>query len=159
MSRYTQCSRGVPQESVLGLLLFTLDICDIHNCFPCPVVHQEFTDDIDLEASGSRAVVRTSLSTAVTNLVTWLKDRGFKLNQTKTEVLHITPRGGRQSAESFQIRCDGKLLPIVSQARYLGVIVDNELSWDGRVDQTICQVRCSIGALWRSPRISAVTVC
>ena len=44
----------------------------------------------------------------------------------------------------------------MEQARYLGVMVDGQLSWEPHVNHTIQQVRKSVGALWRSRRSLAL---
>ena len=45
------CSRGVPQGSVLGPLLFVLYTSEIASVLPTSVVHQEFADDIIIDCS------------------------------------------------------------------------------------------------------------
>ena len=45
------------------------------------------------------------------------------------------------------ITCDGKKIPLVSNTRLLGVIVDSNLSWKDHVDQVCLKVNRKIGAL------------
>ena len=66
-------------------------------------------------------------------------------------IIHFQTLGVTQQMQTQQTSDDHHLHPtIVPQARYLGVIVDNEFSWHGHVHRTIRQVRRIIGALWRS---------
>ena len=79
------CSRGVPQGSVLGPLLFTLYISNLNDILPPGVTHQEFADDVVLDcANKSPQVISKLLSTAVLHVSDWLKDLGVLLNSKKT---------------------------------------------------------------------------
>ena len=59
------------------------------------------------------------------------------------------------------ITCDGKKIPLVSNTRLLGVIVDSNcnLSWKDHVDQVCLKVNRKIGALRRSFRQLTCTLC
>ena len=48
--------------------------------------------------------------------------------------------------------CCDTSLPIVKSARYLGVFLDNRLSWDVHVSAIVTKVARKIGALWRARR-------
>ena len=70
----------------------------------------------------------------------------------------ICPRSNRVSkavageSSLANITCDGKKIPLVSNTRLLGVIVDSNLSWKDHVDQVCLKVNRKIGALRRSFR-------
>ena len=145
------CSRGVPQGSVLGPLLFFIYISKLVQCLPAVVSNLEYADDIMLECTHlSPSTVCRSLSTAVTALGTWLADRGLLGNDRKTRVMILQPRGA--SASPPPVLRGDELLPTAHSVRYLGVTIDDGLTWNGHVDKVTKEVRKATGALWRSRR-------
>ena len=77
LSEETTCSRGVPQESVLGPLLFTLYIRALPEIARVPCLM--FSDDILLFSSSADPLTSSQeLTHAVTNVYNWLDDRACK---------------------------------------------------------------------------------
>ena len=80
-------------------------------------------------------------ATALTTIFTELDRRGLKINCEKTSAMLIcTWSNGLSKAVAGEsslanITCDGKKIPLVSNTRLLGVIVDSNLSWKDHVDQ------------------------
>ena len=87
---------------------------------------------------------------AVTLLAQWLEDIGLLLNSSKTQVLFIRPRGVHDAPSS--IYCRGQILETTRTAKYLGVIIDDELSWRQHVDHIGKKATQAIGQLWRHGR-------
>ena len=147
---YKLCSRGVPQGSVLGPILFSIYIRNLSTCLPPQVFNQEFADDILLECvNKDTKIISNELSVAVTNLSEWLGGRGLKLNKRKTQVMLIQPSAAPHP-DRFVVNCGDEALLTVPEARYLGVIVDDKLSWSSHVAHVLKSTKRSIGALWRA---------
>ena len=94
ISSEVKCTRGVPQGSVLGPLLFVVYTRGLHDILPRSICHQEFADDIIINTSHPDPhVVTAKLSEGITCLADWLEDRGLLRNQSKTQVMFIKPCG------------------------------------------------------------------
>lgn len=148
LSGAVPCTRGVPQGSVLGPLLFVLYTRNLHSVVPMSVCHQEFADDIVLDYSHKKPTAVTSmLSTAVTSLADWLESIGLILNSQKTQVMFVKPRGGLDVSSA--VYCAQERLTETASAKYLGVVIDNDLSWKSHIDNLSKRTARSIGQLWR----------
>ena len=142
------CTRGVPQGSVLGPLLFLLYLRNFSEILPTNVLHQEFADDIILYCHHcDPAVVTSSLSMAINSLDKWLNEHGLLLNHSKTQVMFIKPKGVQDVAST--VTCHGKPLAIVNTVKYLGVLIDDGLKWTSHVQQVSTKVGKCIARLWR----------
>ena len=84
MSSPLPVTRGVPQGSILGPLLFLLYINDMSAACNCKLFL--FADDSALLISGeNKTQVEESLSTELTKIRTWLTDNKLSLHLGKTE--------------------------------------------------------------------------
>ena len=153
-SEYSQpvsCSRGVPQGSVLGPLLFTLYIRRLGHRVPISVSHQEFADDVVLDCSGPNIhTIAQDLSVAITDVSSWLTDMGLLLNPSKTQVMFIHPRG--LAPPDPIVYCGTTPLTSIAAVKYLGLEIDSNFSWSTRLAVLDARVTQLAGAMWRNGR-------
>lgn len=126
-------AHGVPQGSVLGPLLFLIFINDL----PSAISHSAvflFADDTGLLYSDSNLqVIENKVNSDLSLLSSWLKSNMIALNTTKTEVvLFRDPR--KPLDHSIQLVLDGYNLSFSSYVNYLGLRLDEHLSFKAHID-------------------------
>ena len=152
VSAPTSCSRGVPQGSVLGPLLFLLYTRKAPEVLSATKTIKSvlFADDILIYCSGKTPTTLAAyLSEAATRLGTWLAERGLCINVNKTKAMLLPPKHQQRPADIL-IRCCDATLSIVNEYKYLGVIIDSTLSWEAHVDSVVSKVAKKIGTLRRA---------
>lgn len=116
---------GVPQGSVLGPLLFLIYVNDIANSV---IDHnlRIFADDTNLFIAGdSIRSVNRDAQLAIDSLYNWFVANKLTVNVDKTCYM-VFPRSNTSDINLF---LNGLLIKKVDNCRYLGVIIDDELSW------------------------------
>ena len=144
-----KCTCGVPQGSVLGPILFALYTRNVPDIIEAQgAVCQIYADDILFDySSRSLSTISNCLSDTVSALANWLSNRHLILNSKKTKVLCIS--SSSRSTANIQVTCNGQQLEQTASARYLGVILDDKLSWTPHVDHVVGKVSSKLRAFWR----------
>ena len=122
---------GVPQGSVLGPLLFTIYINDMYTCIKNSTAFH-FADDTNLlylpqKKIRNRNIVR-KLNVDLKALDNWLKANKISLNSSKTELVVFRKKG--VSIPKMKIKLSGIRLKPISCVKYLGLYLDEHLSFD-----------------------------
>ena len=95
-----------------------------------------FADDILLFFSGfSIPEIACRLTNAVTSLDSWLTIRGLQMNIGKTQALFVLPRVLNIPPDTVGM-CNSRPLQLVTSYKYLGVFLDNRLSWEAQILHT-----------------------
>ena len=142
---------GVPQGSILGPLLFLIYINDL--CIVCkstePVL---FADDTNLFSSGSNAI---SLQDGVNNdlaiIAEWVKINKLSLNIKKTHFMCFSAKNKSRPGISLQI--DGEAIAEVNKSKFLGVVIDNKLSWKDHISFVCRKVARGIGVIIKARKV------
>ena len=119
---------GVPQGSVLSVTLFALAINSISSEIPPDILHTLFVDDLSLSYSGAKMnLVERKLQLAVNRIVRWADLNGFKFSTSKTVIVHFCRIHRLHPDPDIFIK--GQRIPCVQEARFLGLIFDQRLTW------------------------------
>ena len=115
----------VPQGSILGPLLFILYINDISSVVKNSKI-KIFADDMTLYKAIEDC---EGLQTDLDSICHWCNLWQMKLNPSKCEVLCIS---NKRFQISFIYQLSGCSLKWSSTIKYLGVLLNNKLSWDNQ---------------------------
>nr|CAI5833711.1 unnamed protein product [Callosobruchus analis] len=85
LSDFVEPENGLPQGSVMSVILFVIIINNILSEVKKPVKAQLFADDLTILCSGSNMVTTSKLIQSALDAVNnWAKNNGFKFSNTKT---------------------------------------------------------------------------
>ena len=127
---------GVPQGSILGPLLFILYVNDITNASNV-LDFLLFADDTTIVYSHKDINSKTDVVNKELNEVSnWFKANKLSVNASKTNYMVLgTPHmTSLKTCENFNIVLDNTVLERVKCTKFLGVLIDECLTWKNHID-------------------------
>ena len=120
---------GVPQGSILGPLMFLIYINDLTTC----IKHSQcrlFADDTVLYVScGSSSEAKVNLQADLDNLSQWCQKNQLTINTNKTKGMSFGNKRLLDRDLPLDLKLNGVSLMIVQNYKYLGIILDPNLSF------------------------------
>ncbi|XP_067122855.1 uncharacterized protein [Centruroides vittatus] len=128
LSRPFTQEEGVPQGSILSVTLFLIKINSIAKCLPSSVKHSLYVDDFQISCqSTNMSFIERQLQTSLNRIDNWSKINGFTFNAEKTSCIHFCRRRGLHLEP--EIHLNGVKIPMVNEAKFLGVVFDHKLTF------------------------------
>ena len=154
--------KGVPQGTVLGPLLFLLYVNDIEVSSGSVGISQ-YADDTCLLASDKCPEQASSiLSAEMSRVVTFFEQHRLNINVSKTSFLIFRKRHLNHRCESVSLLVNDTKISQVSSAKYLGVMLDQNLTFDAQVRQVLRKTACAIKVIYsirdNFPRLTRLTI-
>ena len=149
-SDYQPITCGVPQGSILGPLLFILYINDLYTFLNDASVSL-YADDTALYTSASTQIeIKLTLQIELTVVCEWLKANKLTLNANKTKYVIFGTKQQLTTKPDLNLYVGQDKIDRVESMKYLGVILDDHLSFDEHIKYIINKSSKKLGVLQRS---------
>ena len=134
----------VPQVSILGPLLFSIYVNVVKSS-----QFNMYADDTQLHCCGrDLSLVQKDFQGDIDQVQVWLQANRLQLNISKSVLMLI---GSRQKLQSHKVSISigGKDLMQVASTKYLGVVIDQHLTWQNHINHILKSVRSKVYGLCR----------
>ena len=137
---------GVPQGSVLGPLLFLLYVNDFKHCSEVLDFHL-FADDANLfYKHKSLTALEITLNNELVNVHNWLCANKLSLNVEKSSFVVFHPPQ-RKLPANFELFIFNHKLRREYFIKYLGILIDSNLTWRNQINNIVKKVKRNVGIL------------
>ena len=126
-SGWVPVESGVPQESVLGPLLFNLFVLDLPNFVQSPL--PQYADDTLLYRPIHSEEDINIIQNDLNNIINWCNTNRMALNSDKCKVMRLSRRMNAIRPAPYTIL--GKYLCVVQNYKYLGIMISSNVKWGG----------------------------
>ena len=136
-SEYKGVEYGVPQGSVLGPVMFSIFINDLASCV---------NDDMQLYADDSNMYDTTPalLQTKLDKVVKWCTDNLLNLNIQKSKWMLVGAHKRHRDNENIMFNVSGTQLEKVTEYKYLGLWIDDNLTFHEQRNKIINNVQSKL---------------
>ena len=120
-------THGVPQGSILGPILFIIDINDFSKASE-KLFSILYADDTSVFIEGYEYdKLIEIMNNEMKQVDIWLQANGLVINQEKTHYMVFHRAGIKTNSNEISIR--DNIIPRVSSTKFLGLIIDDQLKW------------------------------
>lgn len=142
-------SRGVPQGSILGPLLYTIYSNDLPSRLRHCGVHM-YADDVQLYISCQPSEINdcvVKINSDLNNIMEWASGNGLQLNARKSKAMII---GNHNSITTVlpPILLDNSKIDTVATAKNLGVVFNEKLNWSNHINIVCGKTHSMLRNLW-----------
>ena len=130
-SDYQNVVCGVPQGSILGPLLFLIYINDLSTVSNA-LFTILFADDTSIFLSDKNYdTLLNTMNNELLIITKWLSANKLSLNIKKTHYMVFS--GKKSNLSNCDVRINNQTISKVSEIKFLGVLVDEKLSWKSHI--------------------------
>lgn len=156
LSTKTKTSEGTAQGSVLGPLHYITYVNDVVNTVKNCEVYQFADDTCLIAADGNIDLAVKKLQIDFTQLTKWSHDAGLVLNADKTKLMYVSSSQNRKPhslkliahnhncLHSDLTNCSCAPVEVVSQQKYLGLVIDSRLKWTEHINHVCDKLRAML---------------
>ena len=138
---------GVPQDSILGPVLFSLYVNDLPDAIKSSHVAM-FVDDTKLFKINIKSVPDSEmLQSDLRHLETWSEESGLKFNETKCKTQCLTRK---LTPVMYNYELNNEILIQTECEQDLGVFLDKNLTWKRQVYEQSAKTNKLLGYIRRS---------
>lgn len=157
---------GVPTGSVYGPVGYIMHVNSMCNVIKHGRMYMYADDTCLLYAHKDLQRLQSLIQADIDNIIKWAHDNGIIINLTKTKCVHIRSPYNKLKDESIKIvghnydcmhsggrTCNCCLVEFVEQYKYLGLIIDRDMSWKSHVNAVCGRLRSALGKFYHLNRV------
>ena len=145
-SKNTYLSTGVPQGSILGPLLYIIYVNDIQNAskyFNAIL----YADDTSLINSPGLSLNSSIINRELDNIYNWFSTNKLSLNSSKTKYMLFCTVKKKSKILDLHPVLNNKPIERVYEFKFLGITLDQHLSWDPHIKNIANKLSRNIGII------------